>query len=736
MPAYCLCEIIQSGMDIPMIKKYQPTIYLIAAACYLELLFHLKISGSLSAVIFYPLLAGAVLGGFCGLLLFVFPARARRPVFLTFLFLACATIAVQLAYFNVFKTFLSLYSLRHGTGQLATIKSEVVSAVISGLPWIAAALLPLIAAFLKPFRFMAFAEACDKEKAWMILACLGGFLLYLGSLHIGADALYSPYALYHGEDNPKELSMQKLGFFTTVAVGARQALFSLDHSADTASADPENLQATPSSDLLADGNGEGSDPSVSKNAPDNGVENPSMSSAGTNPSDSEDTATPSNSQTGQAGANGSGFSDPVPTDTSPHVLDIDFDALAASAPNDAIRQMHSYFSSVTPTNRNEYTGMFKGYNLIFLTAESFSPYAVWEDLTPTLYKLVHEGFYFENFYNPVWGVSTSDGEYVACTGLIPKSGVWSFRQSSQNYLPFVMGNQFKALGYPTRAYHNHTYDYYRRDLSHPNMGYDYKGLGNGLEVRKTWPESDLEMMEKTVPEYIEDEHFHTYYMTVSGHMDYNFTGNYMAYQNRDLVKDLPYGEEGRAYIACNMELDRALSWLIEQLEAAGVADRTLIALSADHYPYGLAKSSLDELAGHPVEENFELYRSHFILWSASMEDPIVVSRPSSSLDIIPTLSNLLDLPYDSRLLMGVDLLSDAPSLVIFNNRSFITDDFSYNSKTGKALTNDGEPADIEKVKAVNQQVKDKFEYSDKILTYDYYRVLFPDGLTAGADAPQ
>ena len=63
-------------------------------------------------------------------------------------------------------------------------------------------------------------------------------------------------------------------------------------------------------------------------------------------------------------------------------------------------------------------------------------------------------------------------------------------------MPFTMGNQLRVLGYNTRAYHNHTYDYYRRDVSHPNMGYDYKGIGNGLEMSKAWPRSDLEMMEK------------------------------------------------------------------------------------------------------------------------------------------------------------------------------------------------------------------------------------------------
>ncbi|GFR36700.1 sulfatase-like hydrolase/transferase [Thermobrachium celere] len=167
-----------------------------------------------------------------------------------------------------------------------------------------------------------------------------------------------------------------------------------------------------------------------------------------------------------------------------NVLNINFDKLIAEEENKIIKELHSYFKNIKPTQKNDYTGKFKGYNLILITAESLYPYAINKNLTPTLYKLVNEGYKFTNFYNPIWGVSTTDGEYVACTGLIPKSGVWSFKESSKNYLPFVMGNQFKKLGYKTLAFHNHTYTYYKRNLSHPNMGYDYKAVGNGLNVKK------------------------------------------------------------------------------------------------------------------------------------------------------------------------------------------------------------------------------------------------------------
>ena len=119
--------------------------------------------------------------------------------------------------------------------------------------------------------------------------------------------------------------------------------------------------------------------------------------------------------------------------------------------------MHEYFKNVTPTTKNMYTGMFEGYNLIWIVAEGFSSLALDETHTPTLCQLASEGFVFNNFYNPIWGVSTSDGEYVATTGLIPKSGVWSYSRSSSNYMPFGFGNIFGKLGYECLAYHNHTY---------------------------------------------------------------------------------------------------------------------------------------------------------------------------------------------------------------------------------------------------------------------------------------
>ena len=57
-------------------------------------------------------------------------------------------------------------------------------------------------------------------------------------------------------------------------------------------------------------------------------------------------------------------------------------------------------------------------------------------------------------------------------------------------------------------------------------------------------------------------------MTVSGHLNYEFSGNWCSKLHKDEVMDLPYSTPCKAYLACNIELDRALEFLIKKLEEA------------------------------------------------------------------------------------------------------------------------------------------------------------------------
>lgn len=407
---------------------------------------------------------------------------------------------------------------------------------------------------------------------------------------------------------------------------------------------------------------------------------------------------------------------------------IDFDKLIKNEEDNTIKEMHEYFSTQEASKKNKYTGMFKDKNLIVLVGESFSSLAIREDLTPNLYKLYKEGFQFDNFYTPIFPVSTADGEYITDTSLIPKEGVWSFLRVAGNYMPYSYANVFEKQGYSSNAYHNHTATYYERDKYIETMGYNsYLAVGTGLEDRmdtSNWPNSDYEMVKTTVNDYINNEKFMAYYMTVSGHMNYTKIGNMMVYRNWDQVKDLPYSNKAKGYLAANIELDKAVGELLSRLEQAGKLEDTVIVISGDHYPYGLTLDEINELSTFERDDKFEKFRMPFLIWSGSMKGPIKVEKIGSSLDVLPTVLNLFGEEFDSRLLMGRDILSDSDPIVIFSDRSFITDKGRYNSLTEQFTPNEGVTIEEGYVDKINTIIYKKYQMSRLILENDYYKHVF------------
>lgn len=394
-----------------------------------------------------------------------------------------------------------------------------------------------------------------------------------------------------------------------------------------------------------------------------------------------------------------------------------------------IADLNEYISSLTPSKQNPYTGMFEGKNLIMITAEAFSAEVIDPELTPTLYRLATKGIQFKDYYQPA-SAGTTGGEYQNVFGMLPMAGGASFKGTQSHYNYMTMGSQLDRLGYYGKAFHNNTYTYYDRHLTHGNLGYSdgYMGYGNGMEkyVKGLWPQSDLEMIQGTLPTYIDKEKFNVYYMTVSGHSGYSKTGNSMTARNWDLVKDLPYSDEVKGYLAANMELEKALTHLVEELEKKGIVDNTVICLTSDHYPYGLSKNGLKELYGGTPEHIFRRDHSAWILWCGSLEDedPIVVSTPTTSLDILPTLSNLFGTEFDSRLFPGRDVFSEAEAIAFNANYDWKTEYGTYFASQGKFVPADGvEVPDgyVDRMKAI---VRNKLRYCTMAWENDYFRYLF------------
>ncbi len=409
-----------------------------------------------------------------------------------------------------------------------------------------------------------------------------------------------------------------------------------------------------------------------------------------------------------------------------NIYNIDFDKLISETNDKNLISMHKYFKSVEPTEKNKYTGLFKGKNLIFITAEAFDTIAIDKDITPTLYKMANNSFVFNNYYQPLYPVSTSDGEYMNLISLIPKEGVWSFRKTSKLSMPLGIGNMFKKEGYNAYAFHNHTYKYYERNKSHPNIGFNYYGCGNGLEKKmncKRWPNSDLEMIEASFDYFLKDDKpFLTYYMTVSGHLNYNFYGNNMASRNRKAVKNLKYSDAIKAYYATQIELDKALEKLLKTLDEKNLLEDTLIVLGPDHYPYGLTTKEMNEVSKTDRGDKFENYHTTLIMYNPSIERT-EINKVVSGLDLLPTIYNLYGIDYDSRLLMGRDIFSDSEGLAILSDRSWITNKGTYNSVSKKFTSTTDEEVSKEYIDEINSIVYQKFSMSSLILDYDYYKKL-------------
>ena len=368
----------------------------------------------------YTLLFGLSGGLACGVLACLWGPRGNRRAAFFLTGLLTVWYMAQAAYFRVFKTFLTLDTVTLARSAMTDYWPVALSGILGALPILALLAVPLLLLCLwerrgrrKGRRERSTRPSCFAHTPRALAACLlvGAAVVQLTAvLAVAADdrGIQSPSELYRGPVEP-ELSVSHFGVLTTLRLDAQQLL----------------AGELPELEL---------EPPVGRPAAPMPVR-PELLAWPEPPSESRKSA------------------------YAPNVLDIDFAGLLAEETDPAVAELHQYFSQRPPTLKNEYTGRFAGKNLLFITAEGFWKYAVNETYTPTLWKLAHEGFVFENFYTPLWWKSTTDGEYTVCTSLIPTSARRSFQASAGNDMPFCMGWMLRDQGYPTAAYHDHTWTY-------------------------------------------------------------------------------------------------------------------------------------------------------------------------------------------------------------------------------------------------------------------------------------
>ena len=361
----------------------------------------------------------------------------------------------QIVYYSMYESIISIYSIMHG-GQVAEFMDVIIDMIIRNWYAILLFALPILILVIlhsnEGIEFERMGWKGSLVKLLLIIVVQISGILCIN--HVNTNDLYSYKNLYYYTHVPK-LTTEKMGFLTTLRLDFKRLLFGFN----------EDLEVK--------------------------LEKSEMNYNELSEEEKEQY----------------------------NITEIDFKKLISEEQDEQIKKIHNFIENSVPSTKNEYTGRFKDKNLIVIVAESFSSLAIRRDLTPNLYKLYSEGFQFENFYTPIFPVSTADGEYMTDTSLIPKEGVWSFKEIVGHSMPYSYANVLKPNGYSTNAYHNHTATYYNRDKYIKTMGYDsYLAVGNGLEKRmdtSKWPNSDFEMINATIDDYINNDRFLAYYMTVS-----------------------------------------------------------------------------------------------------------------------------------------------------------------------------------------------------------------------------
>lgn len=402
-----------------------------------------------------------------------------------------------------------------------------------------------------------------------------------------------------------------------------------------------------------------------------------------------------------------------------HISDASWEEIMNADDNADRKKIDQYLMSRTMTEYNDHTGMFQDYNVVYVMIEAFDYMAIDPQLTPTLYKMKEEGWDFTHHYTPKFSCATGESEFVSEISLVPMSDVCTPNQWAANDWQNSIFNLFEHAGYYTSAYHNWIDEYYDRRILYSHSGCEAYLNYDDLNYTRLWGwQSDLEMMELTIPYWINQDRFFSLYVTTSTHFPYD-QGSELGnrYLNEVSAVHPDYPLLVQRYISKAIELDKSMEYLLKQLEDAGKLDHTLIVLFADHHPLETPLQILADYGGQEADRlnGFDEDRTPMIFYTPSMT-PTKQDRINSTFDILPTVANLIGLDYEPRIYVGHDYFDPESKLVIFPNGSWITENGSYYASDD---THDDTLSE-EEIESRNLEVQNLFTISRMIYDSDYF----------------
>ena len=370
-------------------------------------------------------------------------------------------------------------------------------------------------------------------------------------------------------------------------------------------------------------------------------------------------------------------------------------------------EIKEYLGNKPKTTSNEYTGIFKDKNLIYIMLESGDDWLIDEEHMPTLSKLQKEGLNFTNRYSPFfYGGYTFNAEFAANTGLYLTE---DFNNTIDNYFPYSLPNLFTKSGYIVNSFHMNNPEFYERGKYHLTFGYshyyggyntvEYKNKGYNYVDDTSWI-TNPETYNLLVPK---NQKFMSFLITYSMHLPYiNNELCDAAIRNKELTYNSSEELELNCLHYLSSKTDLMLTKLLEKLEEDKLLDDTVLILFADHDTYGY--SNKDYLAKVKNTPNLYLQqKTPLIIWSKDIEHKDIDILMDTA-DLVPTIANMFGLDYDNQNYLSTDVFSkDHDDYIYFQYGYQLNSDNTFidNSKAPKAV--------------------DMINYNKYILKSDYYR---------------
>ena len=402
-----------------------------------------------------------------------------------------------------------------------------------------------------------------------------------------------------------------------------------------------------------------------------------------------------------------------------------------------IEFLNSVFDVEETEHQNEYTGIFKDKNVIFIQLEGIDNWLVDKETMPNLYSLMSKSINFTNhysFYNG--GGSTFNSEFAVNTGyLTPISYTKNAYTFNRNTFTYSMANLFKKQGYSVNAFHMNSGEYYSRTINYKSWGFDnYYGLKDLKQYTDNSYQLDRELiLNETFYKLMfqQEGKFVNYLITYSPHTPFSPDRGVckMLLDLQDQEAELVALENGEEFIAPERlyteeecvriqagETDYMVGLLIQALQDNGLYDNTIIVAYADHYLYTVSdKTILDQ---YKDTTNNLINHTPLFIWGSDIKKK-TINKVTSQINILPTVLNLFGMEYHSLYYSGEDALDKSYSGIAFFNDYSWYDGKIYVDSNGIA----NETADPALISEKNEYVNYLIKKNDLVLKYDYFKGL-------------